>query len=450
MSQPSPSTLQISRILHAGYLLRAENVQIAFDPIFENPFSVNCHAYPAVKFDSKAIQNLHFDAVFISHHHDDHCSFESLNSLNRATPIYLYCIYEELFTLLRQLGFQQVYPLTLGESVQIGPFTVIPHRAVNQDVDSIFEIQVFDLRVLNMVDSSMDGETQDLLIQKAPWDLVLWPFQMMREVDVLIPTRAERSPAIWPEEWTEQLRGLAPRFVVPSSCQLIHEEWSWYRQAFFPVSYLKFSKKVQSLLPQTRVIKMNPGTSMFLNKESCSQAPSLDWIFRDGEQEVDYEYLLNHNVQSVSEIAQKFPQLTSFQMKRVFDFCQNQILKRYFEIGPPSDSYFQKRRVWKLSLFNQSGDPFVFYYQLCDERMEKTEVSVPHWTTEICAYKLFCALEKGETLTSLYLQINTEAFANSIEKELLTVDPMEDPLIRTLYNGTFASYQKAQLAKIKN
>lgn len=31
--------LQISRILHAGYLFEYGDQKIAFDPIFENPFS---------------------------------------------------------------------------------------------------------------------------------------------------------------------------------------------------------------------------------------------------------------------------------------------------------------------------------------------------------------------------------------------------------------------------
>ncbi len=448
MPHTSQPTLQISRILHAGYLFRAENVQIAFDPIFENPFSVNCHAFPDVEFDAVAIQNQHFDAVFISHHHDDHCSFASLNLLDRLTPIYLYCVHEELFTLLREFGFQKVYSLARGKSVGVGPFTITPHRALNEDVDSIFEINVFDLKILNMVDSWMKSQAEKLLLQKAPWDVVLWPFQMMREVEVLIPTRADRKPSTWPEECATQLRGLSPRFVVPSSCQLIHEEWSWYRKAFFSFSYLDFSNMIRALLPRTQVIRMDPGTSFFLNKGSLLPAPELNWILPKGSQDVDYQYRTDHPVQSVSEIAQKFPKLDEDQVKRVFHFCENEIKKRYFEIGPPSDPFFQKERIWKLSCFDHRGHPIVFYYKLCDEHLEKTDFKDADWTTEICMHKLFCALEDGETLTSLYLQINTETFAESVEEDLQTVDPMEDPLIRTLYNGQFASFQKAQLKKL--
>jgi metal-dependent hydrolase (beta-lactamase superfamily II) len=88
-----------------------EGTRIAFDTIFENPFSRNCHAFPDVRFDHEQIRRQRFDAVFISHFHDDHCSLESLDLLDRATPLYIYCIFEELFDMVRQLGFVHVQPL---------------------------------------------------------------------------------------------------------------------------------------------------------------------------------------------------------------------------------------------------------------------------------------------------------------------------------------------------
>ena len=98
-------TLKISRILHAGYVFECNDTLIAFDPIFENPFSRNCYAFPDVRFDHDQIRNLKFAAVFISHFHDDHCSLESLDFLDRMTPIYIYCLFDELFSMVRELGF---------------------------------------------------------------------------------------------------------------------------------------------------------------------------------------------------------------------------------------------------------------------------------------------------------------------------------------------------------
>lgn len=155
--------LKVSRILHAGYVFEHRGVLIAFDPIFENPFSENCHAFPAVSFDKEQISQLRLAAVFISHYHDDHFSIESLNLLDRRTPIYAYCVFDEMFTLIRELGFTEVYALTLNQPVVVGDISITPRRALDADVDSIFEISADGVNVLNVVDSWIDAETIDLL-----------------------------------------------------------------------------------------------------------------------------------------------------------------------------------------------------------------------------------------------------------------------------------------------
>lgn len=96
-------SFHISRILHAGYLLESQGTRIVFDPLFETPFSQNCYAFPEVEFDLEAVRQLKPDAIFISHYHDDHFSMESLQHLNRQTPIYFFSVFEELFDLLKVL-----------------------------------------------------------------------------------------------------------------------------------------------------------------------------------------------------------------------------------------------------------------------------------------------------------------------------------------------------------
>jgi hypothetical protein len=64
--------------------------------------------------------------------------------------------------------------------------------------------------------------------------------------------------------------------------------------------------------------------------------------------------------------------------------------------------------------------------------------------------KLYSALFHGESLTSLYLRINDCFFDRAIEKRIIDVDIMNDPLLRCLYDGAIASYQKEQLKRIIN
>ena len=153
----SQASLRISRILHAGYVFEYDGPVVAFDTIFENPFSRNCHAFPQVEFDQEAIRNLKLDAVFISHFHDDHCSLESLDLLDRSTPIYLYCVFDELFDWIRELGFESVHSLKIDRAVQIGSIEITPRRALDADVDSLFQIRAGGFNVLNVVDSWIDA-----------------------------------------------------------------------------------------------------------------------------------------------------------------------------------------------------------------------------------------------------------------------------------------------------
>src|SRR6185312_10914948 len=286
-------SLKISRILHAGYIFECDQTQIAFDPIFENPFSHNCHAFPNVQFDHKQIRNLKLAAVFISHFHDDHCSLESLDFLDRKTPIYLYCVYEELFSLIKEMGFTQVHSLQIDRPIYIGAFEIIPRKALDADVDSIFHIKAAGLNILNVVDSWIDPSTLERLAESAPWDMVLWPFQTMREIEVLAPSRATKAPSELPPEWIAQLKILNPKYVVPSSCQFVQESWSWYNHALFPISYRQFQQEVESALPNSRVVRLNPSVSVALDKNSLKEISPLVWVQPVGNQNVDYEYKEN-------------------------------------------------------------------------------------------------------------------------------------------------------------
>ncbi len=220
--------MRVSRILHAGYLFESQSTQILFDPIFESPFSRNCYAFPDVKFDFAKIQNLEISAIFVSHIHDDHFSLESLRWLNRKTPVYIYSHRDEALKVIRDLGFKEVLRIHLDQTIQVGPIQVTSRYALNSEMDCLFEIRTEGLKALNVVDSWIDPLTFKNLAKQSPWDLVLWPFQILREVEVLSPKLCSLAPEPWPHEWIEQLKELSPRFLVPSSCQFRQEEWSWY------------------------------------------------------------------------------------------------------------------------------------------------------------------------------------------------------------------------------
>ncbi|MDB5949477.1 MAG: hypothetical protein JWR65_1332 [Massilia sp.] len=443
-------TLKISRILHAGYVFECDDTLIAFDPIFENPFSRNCHAFPAVSFDHDQIRKLKFAAVFISHFHDDHCSLESLDFLDRHTPIHIYCLFDQLFAMVRELGFVNVHPLQVDTPVTVGSFEVIPREALDSDVDSMFQIKAHGLNVLNVVDSWIDPGALTELARDAPWDMVLWPFQTMREIEVLSPSRAAPAPSRLPADWIEQLHILNPRYVVPSSCQFLQESWSWYNHAFFPITYRQFQQEVEAALPGTLVTRLNPSVSVLLDAQSLRPAAPLDWVVPSGEQDVDYDYRPDLTPPSTADIARHFPPLTAQQRERVMDYCGAKLLAKYTDMELPEDSYFETERVWRLSVYDHAGAATHFSFQVQGDRIERvTDDAGPlAWTTEIPASKIYAALELGESLTSMYMRINDAVFEPAIEAEIEAADIVDDPLIRCLFNDVFGAYQAAQLRRI--
>jgi hypothetical protein len=444
-------TLTISRILHAGYVFECGATRIAFDPIFENPFSRNCHAFPEVRFDVEQIRQLKFDAVFISHFHDDHCSFDSLDLLDRHTPIYLYCQFDELFAMLRELGFVHVMPLQVDTPVTVGAIEVIPREALDADVDSMFQIKAAGLNILNVVDAWIAPVALTVLAAEGPWDMVLWPFQTMREIEVLSPSRAMPAPTELPEEWFDQLRVLNPRYVVPSSCQFQQEAWSWYNHAYFPVSYRQFQDEVEAALPATRVLRLNPSVSVTLAPASLAMSAPLAWVLPVGEQDVDYDYREAIAPPSTASIARHFPALTPAQDAQLISYCSTGLLEKYRGMELPEDSYFERERVWRLSVFDHVGAERQFHYRVrgdCIDLLSSLDHALS-WTTEIPAAKLYAGLALGESLTSMYMRINDVVFDAETEAQLEDADLVDDPLIRCLFNDAFGAYQAAQLKRIR-
>lgn len=449
MPPMTPPALTISRILHAGYVFACGGTRIAFDSIFENPFSRNCHAFPAVRFDAAQIRRERFDAVFISHFHDDHCSFDSLDLLDRATPIYLYCVFDELFDMLRQLGFVHVHPLRLDVAVDIGAIRVTPREAMDADVDTMFQVQAGGMNVLNVVDSWIDDGTLATLVAAGPWDMVLWPFQTMREIEVLAPSRATPAPPALPDEWLPQLQALDPRYVVPSSCQFEQEPWSWYNRAFFPISYAFFAREVAAALPAAQVVRLDPSVSVVLDADDLRPAPPLAWVVPVGPQDVDYAYEGNAAPPHTADIARQFAPLTAAQQARVADYCGVGILAHYGD-NEAGCAYFDVPRIWQLSVYDHLGAATVFRYRLDGDVASIDDGAAPlGWSTEIPAARLYAALASGEALTSAYLRINDTVFDAATEHALREADVVDDPLIRCLFGATFGAYQKAQLARLR-
>ncbi len=434
--------IKIWRILHAGYLFEYRGYRILFDPLFESPFSVNCYSFPEVRFDYAEVCKLQVDAIFISHYHEDHCSLESLQYLDRTIPIYMFCVHPEMFEILQQLGFLNVHSICLEQKIEVGSFRIHPHRALDQDVDCLFEIETDSFRVLNVVDSWIDVEKENELACKS-WDVMLWPFQTMRELEVLNPNFDMKKAPELPIEWLRQIERLCPRFLVPSSCQFQMEKDSWYNSYFFPISYHFFADEISKLNKNIQILRMDPGVGFhFKNALECLDLPALSWIHRGRDDSVDYAFDPAAKVPSMIEIASFLPDISEKESQFLVRYFEKEVFDRFVELDPDLSLIFYKARVWHLIVYDRSGGRRIFRYSIKTSKIVATEADTPDWITEISAYKLYKALVEAESLNSIYIRIQPQ-FEGSDSS-----DVMQDPLLRILYEGRFATYQKEQLKRL--
>ena len=142
--------------------------------------------------------------------------------------------------------------------------------------------------------------------------------------------------------------------------------------------------------------------------------------------------------------------MTSEQAQDVLKYCQVDLLSRYRTLDFSEGSYFEKPRNWKLILYDHTGVAKEFKYQVQGSHIECVEdfQGPVSWLSEISMTKMYAALTEGESMSSMYIRINDMEFDPWVEEEIKRADVLEDPLIHCLFDGYFASYQKAQLRRL--
>jgi hypothetical protein len=219
----------------------------------------------------------------------------------------------------------------------------------------------------------------------------------------------------------------------------VQEPWSWYNHALFPITYAQFQRDVEAALPDVRVVRLNPSVSVLLDATSLSLAAPLAWVAPIGEQDVDYDYRPDLAPPPTAEIARHFPALSESEGIRVLAWCHNELAEKYRSMALPEGSFFEQERLWQLSLYDHTGTAIDFYFSIRGDTIEACARADASWRTEVPAAKIFAALERGESLTSMYVRIS----GNPADADIV-----DDPLIRCLFNEVFGAYQAAQLKRL--
>lgn len=142
--------LRITYITHSSILIETEDVKVISDPWFFGPAYLNqWHVFPKPVDISYAKDITH---VILTHGHEDHCHFPTLNQLNKSALIYLpYTWLQDTRDALLGLGFAGVCELDSYKTVSIGKHLKLSF--IVNGLDSIFVLEYKGKVYLNLNDA---------------------------------------------------------------------------------------------------------------------------------------------------------------------------------------------------------------------------------------------------------------------------------------------------------
>ncbi len=112
----------------------------------------------------------------------------------------------------------------------------------------------------------------------------------------------------------------------------------------FPITYRQFQIEVEAVIPDSKVVRLNPSVTVILNQNSLLQGSALGWVQPIGEQNVDYKFDRDNKALSTAEIAKHFAPLTNEQAQRVYEYCQVGLLEKFRSLEQQEDIYFRNSR----------------------------------------------------------------------------------------------------------
>lgn len=157
---------KLELISHATFLLSVDNVKILFDPwIKGDAYWGSWTLHPQYDFDFKKIQNL--SGVVITHSHPDHFHQETLDLIDRDTPIYLPPFPSKIMPkILERMKFRYIREMPWESNFSIGDNSYLSFLRPNSIwEDSSVLIKVKDWVWLNQNDAGT--QFNDSLIPKS-------------------------------------------------------------------------------------------------------------------------------------------------------------------------------------------------------------------------------------------------------------------------------------------
>ena len=235
--------MNITYLGHAGFVIEAESVRLLVDPWFYPAFLDSWFPAPDNRFLIDEVTAQGYDAIFVSHAHEDHFDRRFLDTLARNIPVLCANFRSRgLTSAWRSLGFTDITTLDHGEQLTLAPGVVVTVLCdTSHREDSALMVEAEGSRFLDL---------NDCLVQFG---------ELPTEVDLL--TR-QYSGAMWypncyrypPEVMQEKVRAVRRNLLqtLVTTCEMTTPGWflpSAGPPCFLDPALREFNDRAQTIFP---------------------------------------------------------------------------------------------------------------------------------------------------------------------------------------------------------
>ncbi|MUT66979.1 MBL fold metallo-hydrolase [Paenibacillus sp. NEAU-GSW1] len=208
--------MNIQKLTWAGVRLESGGSSIAIDPLFHFPAKFGKPNEEMLPLDTFGT----VDAVFITHHHDDHFDPEAIKQFYGDVPVYAPTA---ALPIMGERGLKQLIGVELGETIEVGQLKV----TAAQSVDGFGAPQVSwvvdgeGMKALHCGDTLWHGYWWTIRRQHGPFDAVCLP---VNSAVITIPgLKTSSIPAtLAPEQAVVAATLLDASYLIPIHYGTIH------------------------------------------------------------------------------------------------------------------------------------------------------------------------------------------------------------------------------------
>jgi len=270
---------------HACWKIETAGGVVLTDPTLTDPFeNGTVTACPSRTFLSSEVP--HYDVLYISHRHLDHFHAPTLRRLPKDKPV---LAPRDRLTLaaLRELGFLDIRPLEGFEAHRFttseGTLEILPIPGVS---DTFLEYGALVIEV------AADGSRQTLFNQvDTPLrdEVIQRITDTVGRVDLHLAMYASQDfgwfsaqPERTAEVYTQNLHtalGVNAHVVVPAAAGFrFVDDFDYLNRLLFPVSVERFMQDLARLMPEAKVVSVDPGDVLEVGERGAVQVQASDEV----------------------------------------------------------------------------------------------------------------------------------------------------------------------------